>query len=422
MRKASSIHVVGIAFLTVFLLLSASVLMRSYAENAKTEAFPLKIYVVDLDGVNSSRVSNASKVLEGVGKLSGEDSIYYWNGSWESLGLTSFRALTEVRIDVKVTLVTDWMAYRLLVEYADNVIILNSHGEIVPVPIGFSNDEWIARIADALLHRNVTWVHIAGYPFYRYWLQEQASVEDWGEQGFKKFMGHIGKSNATCWPLENIDDQSEKIPLSLGVRQDLVGACGFVLERVFYTSGGYPIRGENLEGQYVAPALYGPYDNWHIGEAIRFSIDNKTCDFGFYVHFAGNYTYDSTKVETDRDFCGAYAGSVLAIYANVMKVASIKALRSAEAAIEDARTRGRVGGLENATSLLTEAKEHFLSSEYQYAIRQAVAAEDAAVHASTLQFLELGLVIGGTSVAACILTGGAVVAFRRIRRRKIKES
>lgn len=412
----------SIAFVTVFMILCVPFLVPSYAEDADTEAFPLEICVVALDGVSSSRVSNVSRVLEGARSLSGRSSIYYWNGSWDLLGLTSFRALTEVHIDVKVTLVTDWMAYRLLVEYADSVIILNSHGEIVPVPSGFSNDEWAGRIADALLHRNVTWIHTAGYPFYYYWPQEQAMKEVWGEQGFKHFMGYIGKSNVTCGPPDDVYDLSERTSLTLGASQDLMATCWPLLAKVYFTNWGYPIRGENLEQQYVRPALYGPYDNWHIGEAIRFSIDDETRDFGFYVHFAGNNTFDPSKVETDRDFCGAYAGSALAIYANVMKVASIKALRSAEAAIEDARARGRIGGLENATSLLAEAKWRFLSSEYQYAIRQAIAAEDAAFYASASHFVELGLLIGGASITACVFVGGVVTAFRRIKRRKIKES
>jgi hypothetical protein len=65
------------------------------------------------------------------------------------------------------TVVTSWITYRnIIIMNYPGVIIVNTHGEILPVPNGYTKEGWVDEISEAMLTRRVTWVHIAGYPFY----------------------------------------------------------------------------------------------------------------------------------------------------------------------------------------------------------------------------------------------------------------
>jgi hypothetical protein len=132
----------------------------------ETATLPVNVYVVCLEGVNARGVGNMSRVLNGVLKASTPignpyQRIRRWTG--EERVISAFYSelvLEEIPINVSVTAVMDWTAYRILVEYASNVIIVNAHGEILPVPSGYSWNGWVNKIAQAMLNHRVTWVHL----------------------------------------------------------------------------------------------------------------------------------------------------------------------------------------------------------------------------------------------------------------------
>jgi hypothetical protein len=123
----------------------------------------------------------------------------------------------EIPINVSVTVITDWTAYKILVEYGANIIIVNAHGETIPIPSGYTEKEWMGKIAEALLYRNVTWVHTAGYPFRYYWHQKTGRGV-WEEEGFKILTSNIGKNNVTCWPPSSL---YERIRLNVEAEQGI---------------------------------------------------------------------------------------------------------------------------------------------------------------------------------------------------------
>ena len=162
---------------------------------------PIKLYIVDLDGVGGSRAANHSAVVDGAiqatfinmeHKLSFPAYINDW-------------LVPDYDVDVYVNtsyeLIHDWQAYMHVVENANNTIIVNTHDEILPVPNGYTKEEWIAVIADFMLNRWGTWVHTGGLPF-RIVQHENGATEEWAE-GFKKLMEYANQNVTIKNPPKN---------------------------------------------------------------------------------------------------------------------------------------------------------------------------------------------------------------------------
>ena len=136
---------------------------------------PIRVYVVDLDGVGGFRAANHSEVIRGVFNISlGYDGSYDLNSK------------TYVFINVSYQMVKDWQTYRYIVENENNCIIVNTHDEILPVPNGYSKEEWIDKIADFILNRWGTWVHTGGLAFHIIQYQN-GTRQEWME-GLKQLM------------------------------------------------------------------------------------------------------------------------------------------------------------------------------------------------------------------------------------------
>jgi len=136
---------------------------------------PVRVYVVDLDGVGGFRAANHSEVVRGVFNVSlGYDGSYDLDGN------------TYVFINVSYWMVRDWQTYRHIVENENNCIIVNTHDEILPVPNGYSKEEWIDKIADFILNRWGTWVHTGGLAFHIIQYQN-GTRQEWME-GLKQLM------------------------------------------------------------------------------------------------------------------------------------------------------------------------------------------------------------------------------------------
>jgi len=92
-------------------------------------------------------------------------------------------------------LIDTWSAYVNAMLNEVGVIIVNTHGEVLPIPAGYTKEQWVGNISAAMCFRRVTWVNMAGYPFYWVWYQGDTAMSLWGSDGFKNLMGHIGLGN-----------------------------------------------------------------------------------------------------------------------------------------------------------------------------------------------------------------------------------
>jgi hypothetical protein len=417
MRKFASMLLV--VFLEgVLLFAGVSVFLHGFAEAEETGAISLNVYVVCLNGVNASGVENISRVFEGVLSASKVDRIRYWTGEWEPVGMTFSPIYGEIPINVSVTAITDWTAYKILVEYANNAIIMNAHGETIPIPSGYTEEEWMDKIAEALLYRNVTWVHTAGYPFRYYWHQETGRGV-WEEEGFKRLTSNIGKNNVTCWSPDYPKAGTKKIRLTTEAENSIALDWPGFFGGAFWVQRGYALKGVDFESLAVNPILHGV--SYYSAVAIKFAKENETHNFGFYVHFGAGQTYDPDQSKTDRDFYGAYAASALAIWAGAMKVASFNSIHEAEAAVMEAKGEGRTKSLDEAVNLLAEAWGFYLSNNYEPAVRNAERAKTAAEKAIHPTFLEsYGLLMGVLSIIS--VAAGSVVVKWRNNKRKIPDN
>jgi len=309
----------------------------------------VELYVVALDGVGAHGVGSVGRVVEGV-LASRVNATYCRLSPYPPI------TLAEVKINTTATVIHDWSTYREVVERGSNIIIVNAHGETLPVPSGYTKELWADKIAEAMAYRNVTWVHTGGYPLYFYHHQESGEGE-WREEGFQRLMSHIGKNNVTChshsW-------------LSESTKIDMHNVAYELLSFYWYIHAAYKVN--------LGKPLYGPDWNnsiilciWGVdyadmpGAVIKFG--NQAHDFGIYVHIGTNKTYSLNNVPTDGDFYRGYMGAAAAIWACAWRFAAEHAILEAEAAIARAEMEGRTKGLDEARQLLRRAEKCFETRE-----------------------------------------------------------
>jgi hypothetical protein len=338
-----------VVILASLLLQSTCVIFpKAFADAEVTGSYSLNIYVVCLSGVNASGVENMSRVKDGVveaAKVSVIDYMADWN-------------YYEMNVTAHVYVVTDWVAYKLLVEFGSGVVIINAHGEVLPVPSGYSREEWVDKIAYAMLYRDVTWTHIAGYPFSKVFYQSSGIVQ-WGVDGFKRLMNHINRGAVECFN-----------PIPPGSNAGLTGAAAFNVGASYgflpsSSEIGIPLNGSYFD-DYMALSLYEDGYNgisYCSAAVIKFAESDETLNFGFYVHLSwGSQTFDSHFSSIDCD--AGYVVGAAAIWENVMKTASLNAIQEAEQAVNDARQSGRTKGLAEAVDTLGQAKNEAVKCDW----------------------------------------------------------
>ncbi len=363
----------------------------------------IEMYVVALDGVSARGVGNITNMIDGVFRAS--------RVNVSSASMSFPYRYVEVEINTTVTVVRDWNMYKDIVETGSDIIIVNGHGETIPIPSGYTRDAWVDRIAEAMTCRNVTWVHTGGYPFNYSCLQE-GGEQDWGEEGFQRLMSHVGKGAVNCYhPCPTIITD-----ITNWARGSVFNDWP-VLANIFRVQKGNPLKSSDFKNCTVLP-IWGSEEDYMTGAVIRFSETSN--DSGFYVHIGTNQTYDSDNVPTDRDYYRGYAGSAAALWACAWHSVSKDALSAANESIVKAETEGRTKGLEEARQLLQQARDDFDSYYYDYCIFYANEAKGAAGAAERPTFLEsygmplavLG-VIGG--VSAC---GLAVIVTKKKKKER----
>lgn len=347
------------------------------------EVFPLKIYVLSLPDVGNYRVSNHSDVVEGVRQAT---KIYPGDADVKELVIPIWFGLTmKLNVSISYTVIQDWNEYKTLAESANNIIIVNTHDEYLPVPEDYTREEWTDKIADFMLNRWGTWVHAGGYPFYRVWYQN-GTKEEWGEDGFKHLMSHIGKGNLTCYPPPGWDP-TNPATFSLWAAQGMsrwylygTSILGFA-----EANPGYPISFEDFEGQYIGSiyALEAPYEP---GAIIRYSQNQSAFNFGIYVHMSPWRFYLSNGREIEYpDLAMGFISTAAAIYGEFTHAACklySRSGNSATEAIQKAEKEGRTVGLTEAKNLFQNALDAFAAGNYKLAAAYAIQAKQTAEKAA----------------------------------------
>jgi hypothetical protein len=389
-----------------------------------TEVVPLgevdiKLYVVALDGVGGrvfGGVSDVNRTVSGVLDAALVDTLTYVIDYVPTGFLTGNYVIGEVHMNVNVTVVRDWETYKQIVE-SSNIIIVNAHGETLPVSADFTKEGWVDHIADAMASRNVTWVHTAGYPLYYYYHQESGEGE-WGEAGFQRLMGHINLNDITL----TYDHEMELEHVHDAVRYGLGVAWTRFNTDIFDVQRGRPLKASDFQNYTILP-IWGSDQGNMTGAVIKFAEITNTENFGFYVHIGTNGTFnsDTPAHSTDGDYWRGYAGAAAAIWTNAWRQAAGKAISEAASAIAEAESEGRTKGLDSAQRLLAQARTSNSDSIWHDAVLQAMEAKETAEEAVIPSFLDVyATPLATLGIIGATTTTGLVVRHKRNSRKKVK--
>jgi len=358
----------GIVVLATIFLLIFTLSRNSYSIELTDDGINVDVYIIALEDVGASAVDNVSRVVEGVQRAIADlerEGYKYWWQEQEHLGTVNAggnytywmeeegrigRNYAELLFPVNVSLhiVSDWNSYRTLIEMAQESIVVNVHGEILPIPAGYSEEVWIDTIAQAMLHRNLTWVHVGGYPFYYYWYENTGFIEV-GEQGFQELMGHIGRDNVTCDSPSQYERDGISFRASIHLFRGAWNDWNY-----FEVTRDFPLKEADFEG-LLAMNIWGAY-TYFPGAVIAFKEIENQSSFGFYVHIGTLQVIDGGGELSDGDFWRAYAGGACGLWANIGRTVAEYKLAEAKVVIAKAESEGRTKGLEEAYSLLYEAR------------------------------------------------------------------
>jgi hypothetical protein len=220
------------------------------------KTYDLQVFVVALDGVSHHGVNSTESILKAV--LNAYDVLNTTSDIeriWEPFciihriyhGLLGVEPSVYhgIRVNIDIKEVRDWAFYETAVKYVPNAIVINAHGETLPIPSGYTWEEWVDEIAEAMLFHNLTWVHTAGYPFYNAWHQNSGEVF-LNETGFQQFMKHIGKPDITCWP----HYYSEEEPIHEAMSNPLRDSWWDAMCPA-HVSQGRPLKASDFEGWQI---------------------------------------------------------------------------------------------------------------------------------------------------------------------------
>jgi hypothetical protein len=388
------------------------------------KTFLLRVYILSLPDVGNYRIINHSEVVEGARQAVkirqdlDEDQVKTLHISLYGVDL-----VLEPNVTVSCGVIDSWEAYKALVLSGNNTVIVNTHDEYVPVPNGYTKEVWVDKIADFMLNRWGTWVHAGGYSFYRVWYQNETK-EEWGPNGFKQLMKHIGKPNVEL--LQNNNSQT----LSLGIHQSMGydWKCvfssfppGLSLSALDTARYGFSIRDADFGGLLQSAIYRGGCNNeyCYAGAAIRFSQNWTSFHFGVYVHLGALKFFPISGGEYPPDFVLGFLSTAVAVSEEFVSPCTFYGYggNSATEAIRKAEREGRTNGLEEAKKLFENALDEYAAGNYKLARAYAEQSKRVADSCTTANALS-SLVV----VAAVALIGSGTVAgtgvYCRVRRRR----
>ena len=241
------------------------------------------VYIVMIPDVPTCYVSDMEAVRRGVETACMVTPLVH---------LDTWKGLTYLEV-------VDIPTYQYIIEHPENVrppgfhgetgiIVVNAHGEVFPVPTGYTWDQWIDTISLAVQTKGVTWVQVAGWPFY-YYSSGSSTKTQVGSSGFQRFLQRIlGSNTIDCLP----NQEGYAVPLQGGYDNRLWGYglidgglhegrplkidsstnIADLLDVMGYRSGGI---------EYLTLGLIG----------FAYPNQNVTPDqqVGYYVHNGGNW-------------------------------------------------------------------------------------------------------------------------------------
>jgi len=176
---------------------------------------------------------------------------------------------------------------------SNDIVVVNAHGEVFPVPPGYHWSSWVDQISLVVQTKGVIWVQVAGYPFY-YYSQGSYSMTEIGVSGFQRFLQRIlGPNNIECWPIQ----EGCAVPLLGGYSNRLWG-YGLINGGLHE---GRPLKISSSTNLADLLDVMGYWSNSTLCLTlglIGFSSPNQNIDVssdqrtGYYVH-NGAHWYDS---------------------------------------------------------------------------------------------------------------------------------
>src|SRR4030042_961320 len=140
------------------------------------------VYIIMIPDVPTWWVSDMEAVRRGVETACGVRPLVH-SDAWK--GLTYLE-------------IVDISYYSLIVEYPElmrspgftgetGTIVVNAHGEVFPVMPGYTWDSWLDMLSLSTQTKALTWVQVAGYPFYYYSYGSNVKTEI-GTVGLQRFL------------------------------------------------------------------------------------------------------------------------------------------------------------------------------------------------------------------------------------------
>ena len=315
MRKLYASVLVAFIIISVF---HSTMIVSVEADEGRAD-----VYIICLIGVGGWCVNSPARVRDGairaISKIdsgqTGADNDNIPRVHPQSGNLPPFYSISY-------EVVTDWWTYKDIIENRQEAIVVNTHGEALPVPSGYTSEGWVDKIADAMLHRRISWVHTSGYPFYRFWLQDASSSQEWGVAGFKFLMAHIDKPNVECWSPNEV----EKPEINDGVGNLFVGWTELSFH-LHYVLDSRPLKCSDFNNLWVLRTHGGnptpPQEGYFPCAVVAFAKANQRLDptseygFGCYVHVGTFQTYDPGYYPNERDYWQGYLGCAMAVWSEI---------------------------------------------------------------------------------------------------------
>lgn len=218
--------------------------------------------------------------------------------------------------------VTSWSQYESIITSYSGVIVVNTHGQYLPIPSSYENNKtgWVDQIADAMLYRRVTWVQVGGYPFSLIKYQG-GGVETWDDDGFKHLMAHINKDdvNLSSSPYSEYDNAT----MLLGDQQiglNWYDGNEMPITYYHYATLGCALKKDNFKDYLILP-IFEFADRW-TGAVIAFAKAGARyttgCGCGAYVHIGARYLYTIQGRPLDADYGRGFIGTAAALWAECM--------------------------------------------------------------------------------------------------------
>jgi hypothetical protein len=188
--------------LFVFLLLGSTLLVMSPKAEASTGR--ANFYILQLTGVPAANVGNMSAIAQGAIDASKLKDTQINKNLPRAHPKEIINYNYTPYYEMTPTIVSSWSQYVNIILGPPGSTIVNTHGEYLPVPSGYTKEQWVDKIAYAMAFNRLIWVHISGYTFYYVWYQDTGDGGSWITNGigagFNKTMSSIGLVNIDLWP------------------------------------------------------------------------------------------------------------------------------------------------------------------------------------------------------------------------------